>query len=322
MDSSIHSDVDEDDQGFEIGTAKGPEVAVVIVQSNKNQKSTDNRSNNTGILKPASTDSRSFRIEEYGHHGLGAGQPIDRHDKNPQLSALPPHQKQSDERSIYFPFKNQVDFDLAFWMLDSNISKAKIDRFCRQFSFQGPNGLTSWRSADELFTKMDSIPYGPTSEWFTRSIEVKTEPELLSCSSLKVRYRDIIDTIRFLLSHPPFRHSLAYAPVRLYNNKNERVYNEMHTGDWWWKTQEQLPGGGTLIPLLIGTDKTLLTKLRGDQSAWPVYLTIGNLSRATRRQQRPCPGTVLVGLIPIPKETSEGLLADVYHQSMAEIFDC
>ena len=74
-----------------------------------------------------------------------------------------------------------------------------------------------------------------------------------------------------------------YGPIRQYNDKNKRVYTEMHTRDWWWETQEQLPNSSTIVPLLIGTDKTVLTQYHGDIAAWPVYLTIRNLKAKVRR---------------------------------------
>ena len=95
------------------------------------------------------------------------------------------------------------------------------------------------------------------------------------------------------------------------------MFSEMATGDWWWSIQEQLPENATVVPLLLATDKTRLTQHHGDQSAWPVYLTIGNLDRKTRRQPNR-PGIVLLGFIPIVKEKEKGdeLKAQVYHLAM------
>jgi hypothetical protein len=45
-----------------------------------------------------------------------------------------------------------------------------------------------------------------------------------------------------------------------------------------------LPKGATLAPIIIATDKTQLTQFSGNKSAYPVYLTIGNIPKATRRK--------------------------------------
>lgn len=69
----------------------------------------------------------------------------------------------------------------------------------------------------------------------------------------------------------------------------------MHTGDWWWSPQEQLDEGATIAPLLLVTDKTMLTQHHGDLKMWPVYVTIGNLDISARRNQIR-PSMVLLGL--------------------------
>ena len=101
-----------------------------------------------------------------------------------------------------------------------------------------------------------------------------------------------------------------------------RVYTDINTDDWWWELQGQLPVGATVVPIIIATDKTQITQHHGDQSLWPVYMTIGNLDRTTRRSQTR-PGFVLVGLIPIvkvEKEHKAHLTAEIYHWAMEKIF--
>jgi len=48
--------------------------------------------------------------------------------------------------------------------------------------------------------------------------------------------------------------------------------------------QSLLPKGATLAPVIIATDKTQLTQFSGNKAAYPVYLTVGNIPKATRRK--------------------------------------
>jgi hypothetical protein len=57
--------------------------------------------------------------------------------------------------------------------------------------------------------------------------------------TLEFYYRDIVECIRLLYGNPSFAQDLAFVPERHYTSheRNCRVYNEMHTGDWWWSVQ-------------------------------------------------------------------------------------
>ncbi|KAJ3781293.1 hypothetical protein GGU10DRAFT_397449 [Lentinula aff. detonsa] len=93
----------------------------------------------------------------------------------------------------------------------------------------------------------------------------------------------ILDCIRSLYSSPNFAPYLCVSPERHYTdaNKVNRLYHDMYTGKWWWSTQKQLEKdkpGATIVPVIIFSDKTQVTLFR-NKSAYPVYLTIGNLPK-------------------------------------------
>jgi hypothetical protein len=54
------------------------------------------------------------------------------------------------------------------------------------------------------------------------------------------------------------------------------------------------------VPIILATDKTQLSVLSGGKQAWPVYLSIGNISKKLRR--RPSQGTmILIAYLPVTK---------------------
>lgn len=56
---------------------------------------------------------------------------------------------------------------------------------------------------------------------------------------LEFHTRDILECIRSLWQDPDLIDSLILEPERQYadNNRKNRMYHDMHTGNWWWETQ-------------------------------------------------------------------------------------
>ena len=84
--------------------------------------------------------------------------------------------------------------------------------------------------------------------------------------------------------------------------------------------------GATIIPLIVSSDKTLLTHFRG-KMAYPIYLTIGNIPKDIRcKPSRHA--QILLGYIPTTKLTGIGskaacrrALANLFHGCMRIVLD-
>ena len=70
--------------------------------------------------------------------------------------------------------------------------------------------------------------------------------------------------------------------------------------------QPYLPAGAAASPVILATDKTQLTQFSGNKSAYPVYLTLGNIPGAIRRRpsEHAC---ILLGYLPVSKVSRVGL---------------
>lgn len=66
-------------------------------------------------------------------------------------------------------------------------------------------------------------------------------------------FRNPVECIRELLGSAAFKDETVYGPSRAYTSeeRTERVYNEMNTGDWWWETQVRVHLVGNIWRLLI-----------------------------------------------------------------------
>jgi hypothetical protein len=57
--------------------------------------------------------------------------------------------------------------------------------------------------------------------------------------TLDFYHRDILACIRSIYGDPELAQDLIVAPERHYADQGhaDRIYSEMHTGDWWWAVQ-------------------------------------------------------------------------------------
>ncbi|KAJ7438607.1 hypothetical protein FB451DRAFT_1447943 [Mycena latifolia] len=181
--------------------------------------------------------------------------------------------------NIYAPFASKMDWDIARWAkLRGSGSTAftdllEIDGVCKALGLSYGNSVQLNAIIDE------HLPGRPK---FTRS-EIVLEGEVFDLYS-----RNIIECVRALFGDTDFAPYLFVVPERHYADKDQtiRLYHNMHTAKWWWSTQKQVEQnnpGATIIPILLSSDKTQLTMF-GNKTAYPVYMTIGNIPKEIRRK--------------------------------------
>lgn len=161
--------------------------------------------------------------------------------------------------------------------------------------------------------------------------------------------RDILPCIEALFGDPDFAPHLKFAPERRYADPDHtiQIYHNMETGNWWWKTQVRLPWlvsvytetnielllqkaleaskpGATIIPVILSTDKTQVT-LFWNKSAYPIYMTIGNIPKEIRRKPS-CRGYILLGYLPTTrlekianKAARRRTITNLFHSCMRRV---
>ncbi|KAF7311743.1 hypothetical protein MIND_00184500 [Mycena indigotica] len=206
------------------------------------------------------------------------------------------------------PFPALDDWDLGRWLVRSGLSQGSIDEFLHLKTVReklDPPFATS----RAFFKHIDALPTGPA--WMCTPMTVAGD-EIDADGKGKVEvielwHRNPLECIAELLGNPVFKEDQVFKPMRLFRQKDSvtgelrnREYDEMWTGTWWWDTQDLLDDGATIIPVILSSDKTQLSSFAGDKQAWPVYISIGNISKSVRRQPN-SRATVLLGYIPVPK---------------------
>jgi len=87
-------------------------------------------------------------------------------------------------------------------------------------------------------TMYDHLAELPHSRLRWRSVSVQPESGTPQ-QPLNLLYRDPIDAIQSLLDRPSLAPHLEYVPRKVWENdeKEDRVYNEIFTGNWAWEMQ-------------------------------------------------------------------------------------
>ncbi|RDX46169.1 hypothetical protein OH76DRAFT_1356587 [Lentinus brumalis] len=213
------------------------------------------------------------------------------------------HKRTEAGNGSYAPFENREEWELAKWLMTSGLSQEAIDQYLT-LPITRDRTQVSFKNKYNFLKKIDSLPGGP--EWVCDEWEitgdVADEDGKMKTEEIELWRRNPVECLRDLIGNPAFREHLKYGPEKLFTDAEgkEREYNEMWTGDWWWDVQSELPQGSTVAPIILASDKTQLSRFSGDKQAWPVYLSIGNISKEIRRQPSKR-ATVLVGYIPVTK---------------------
>ncbi|KAG1845205.1 hypothetical protein F4604DRAFT_1884337 [Suillus subluteus] len=178
-------------------------------------------------------------------------------------------------------------------------------------------GLVKWLVSHVGQNAIDEFMKLPILKRITVQGNKLTNNGQCETEDLELWLRDPVDCIRKLMANPEFDCMVSYAPERVFADVEgkTRRYDEMWTGDWWWEMQGRLPQGATS-----------LSQFRGDQEVWPVYLSLGNISKDIQCQPSKH-ATVLIAYLPISKlecfmrDTRSVERYHLFHYCMSQVLE-
>ncbi|KAG0138782.1 hypothetical protein HOY82DRAFT_595293 [Tuber indicum] len=264
-------------------------------------------------------ESDNFSETEGSTPWVGIPIPTEHATAGRSLQDVVRHETSEDE--LWLPFRTKSNFELARWFIEAKVPKDHIGRYFRKGL--GPES-SSIKSAYQLLEAVDELESGMGIKRWRVGFVLFSEAEIPDgeapdevLSTQKFFFREPIDCARYLLSQRCFAQDLVYDPVKEWNSEEppQLVYSEIHKAQWWWETQDTLPDGATLVPIICGSDVTFLTNYSGDKKAWPIYMTIGNILSKTRNKASKH-ATVLLALLPVHPKMLGVMARDAHHREI------
>ncbi|KAI0071807.1 hypothetical protein K474DRAFT_1561795, partial [Panus rudis PR-1116 ss-1] len=250
-----------------------------------------------------------------------AGAPLDEHD--PAANMVYRANVHGSERNPFAPFTSELDWKLAEWVKKHNIGSNALTELLSIEGVVDSLGL-SYQNSRELNAIIDKDI--PASRPRFECREVTLEDEGVT---VELYLRDIMQCICALYGDPKFAPHLIFKPEQHFLDEahTDRVWHDIHTGDWWWMMQmvlENRSPGATILPIILSSDKTEIALFRG-KSAYPLYMTLGNIPKDIRRKPSQ-KGYVLLGYLPTSnleeiniKAKRRRIAANIFHLCLDEI---
>ncbi|KAG2100377.1 uncharacterized protein F5147DRAFT_747111 [Suillus discolor] len=211
------------------------------------------------------------------------------HESHPHQFPIPPGLLQEDQydycRKIntYYPFHDEGEWELARFLVE-NLTQTQIDKFLKLKWFH-TRPRPSFTSKDQLLDWIDALPsFVP---WKVSTMEFTGYK---TTYPLQLIWHDALEVVKQLFGDPIFANHITFQP-HVVDVGGQREYGDYMSANMAWKIQDHLPVGATQVPIILGSDKTPVTRTTGGLEMHPLFITIGNLdsevrSKATLRAWR------------------------------------
>ncbi|KAG2037780.1 hypothetical protein BDR03DRAFT_933822 [Suillus americanus] len=197
----------------------------------------------------------------------------------------PPPPFTSREHGDWTPFRDRTEFETTeFLYMKNQMSGSDIDKLMYLWGRTLAHHEDTPPFADhkDLYSTIDAIPLGEVA-WESFTMKFNGE------GSDKMEY-------------------VPYCEWKGEEGDTKRQWRNVMSGDWAWNQADEIAKdpathGSTFVPILLGSDKTMVSVATGQNDYYPLYASIGNVQNNVCRTHRNA--VAIVGFLAIPKTVKQ-----------------
>ena len=136
-------------------------------------------------------------------------------------------------QNSFYIFNDQLNYALAHYFAELETTKCNVNKFLFNPLMTFFTKKLSYKNADKWMKKLSEILWGiPKNKWIEHKYNVESGVFEIAGQEIAIESQNVLSCIKFLMGHSDFQHNQTYKPYCVYNQNEDQVYNEMHTGDW------------------------------------------------------------------------------------------
>ncbi|KAG2040852.1 hypothetical protein BDR03DRAFT_932487 [Suillus americanus] len=186
----------------------------------------------------------------------------------------------------------------------------------------------------DLYSTINAIPLGEVA-WETSTMKFNEKTPNPSdpgtCAPwmdtpYTAWFRDPHAVVRNMLANPDFRDEMDYTPYREWKGEGDNAkqqWRNVMSGDWAWNQADEIAKdlethGSTFVPVLLRSDKTMVSVTTGPNDYYPFYTLIGNVHNNVWHAH--CNAIAVVRFLAIPKTVKEYVDDAHFHKLKKQLF--
>ncbi|KAH8980015.1 hypothetical protein EDB92DRAFT_1937210 [Lactarius akahatsu] len=194
----------------------------------------------------------------------------------------------------WYPYTDHVQFETAdLFFCQIQLSTSQIDTILHLWLATLVRSVSSppFQNHRDMYKTIDQTLHGDIA-W--SSFMLKYNGEMLTdniptwmTATYQICHCDPRVVIHSMLAHPGFKDHMDYVPYREYDPKTQtRRWRDFMSGDWAWMQADEIARDpsthrSTFVPVILGSDKTVVSVATGHTEYWLLYLSIAHKGGVT-----------------------------------------